>query len=187
MRPLLFLLPLVACKEPPPKTRGIGDAMRPFIIQNASSGERYCQVCAYGGKPILMWVADLDDAAAERDLARIQALVTAHEKVGLSAFAVFGEIDGGAFAPAASDVEASARLEALGAKLGLTFPLVIVPSSYTERERKGYVPFVEAYEVRESRRILLSNASNTIAFADTLDDASADAQFTRLAEAIARM
>ncbi len=175
------------CKEAQARTKGVGDSLQPFIVMNCESGDRYCQICAYGGKPKIMVVADMDDAKVEADLMRVQKLVDAHQAQGLVAFALFGEIENGAFKPVADDAAAAMKLKEMRERLKLTYPVTLVPSSYTERETKGYTPFISSYEIPTSRRVLFADISNRIKFAETIQDAQADAQFARLDAELAKL
>lgn len=182
--PLAFLLAstTVACKEAQAKTKGVGDSLRAFIVQNATSGERYCQVCAYSGRPTLMAVTDIEDDGAEKDLAEMQKIFESNKEKGLTVFALFGSIKDGKFTPVKDDAAALKKLKELTAKLELGYPVTIVPSSYTEKEKKGYMPFVDQYVVPKSRTVLLAGADNKIVFADVMD--GADQKYEKLATAV---
>lgn len=171
-----------ACKEATAKTKGVGDSLRAFIVKNCETQERYCQVCTYGGRPTIMAIADLDDAGVEKDLVAIQKLVAENEKEGLTAFALFGHITDGKFIPVKDDDAATKKLAELKTRLGLTYPVTIVPSSYTEKEKKGYMPFVDQYTVPKSRTVFAAKADNKVFFADVM---TGDAkQYEALATAV---
>ena len=56
------------CRSSKPKTKGVGDTLRAFIIQDCVSGQKYCQVCAYSGKPTIMAIGDVNDDNFVNDL-----------------------------------------------------------------------------------------------------------------------
>lgn len=171
-----------ACKEAQAKTQGVGDEFRPFIIKNCGTGERYCQVCAYGGKPTIMAVYDIDDAGAEKDLAEIEKVIGANKDKGLTAFALFGKLSGGKFTPIAADGPEEKKLAEIRTKLNLSYPVTLVPKDLTDKESKSYMPFTKLYEVNKSRRVLLAGGDNKIVYADTM---TGDAkQYEALAAAV---
>lgn len=176
-----------ACKEAQAKTKGVGDVFRPFIIKNCGTGERYCQVCAYGGKPTIMVVADVDDTSVDQDLMKVQKILDASKDKALTAFALFGQIEGGKFKPVADDDAAAKKLKAKAEKLKLSYPVTLVPAKYTEAEKKGYAPFVDAYHVAASRRVMLADAANKVLFAETIDDEKAESQFEQLEKTIQKL
>lgn len=172
-----------ACKKAEAKVKGVGDTMKAFIIKNCGTGERYCQVCAYGGKPTIMAVGDLDDAGFAEDLKRIQELVEANGDKDLTAFALYGEIEAGKFAPVADEAAAEKKLAAMSKELGLTFPVTLVPKALTDKEAKDYTPFADAYDVSKSRTVMLAGADNKIRFAQTFG-ADEKAEHEALAKAV---
>ena len=176
-----------ACKEPAAKTSGVGDVLHPFIVMNASTGDRYCQICAYGGKPKIVLFGDVGDPAIEGDLMRVQALVDRYAGKGLVAFAVFGEITNQTFTPVSDDHKVSADLKTMRERLKLTFPVTIVPASYTEKEKKGYTAFIDSYEIPASRRIFFGDASNKIAFAESLTEGEVNEQFAKLEAELSKL
>lgn len=184
---LLLAAGAVACKEAQAKTKGVGDVFRPFIIKNCGTGERYCQVCAYGGKPTIMVVADVDDAAVDQDLMKVQKILDQSKDKALTAFALFGEIEGGKFKPVADDDAAAKKLKEKAEKLKLSYPVTLVPAKYTDAEKKGYAAFVDAYHVATSRRVMLADAANKVLFAETIENAKADAQFAQLEKTVEKL
>ena len=184
---LLGLISVVGCKEAAPRTEGVGDSLRPFIVMNTDSAERYCQICAYGGRPKIMFVADVDDTGAESDLLRIQSLVDRYSSKGLVAFALFGQIENGEFTPVSDEQATAAKLKELRERLKLTYPITIVPSSYTEKEMKGYTAFVHSYRIGTSRRLLYADANNQILVAESLSDDASGAQFTKVEGEVAKL
>ena len=177
-----FGLAGTACKKAEAKVKGVGDTLKAFIVTNCETGDRYCQVCAYGGRPTIMAVGDIDDAAFEQDLAQIQGLVAANGDKELTAFALYGKIEGGKFAAVADEAAAQKKLAALTKKLGLTFPVTLAPKALTEKEAKDYTPFTDAYEISKSRTVMLAGAGNDIRYAETMS-ADAKAQHAALASA----
>ena len=182
-----LLCAAVACKEPASKTSGVGDVLHPFIVIDAASGDRYCQVCAFGGKPKIVFFADVDEPALEKDLKRIQELVDRHSDKGLVAFAVFGEIENQTFTPVSDDHKVAVDLEAMRQRLQLSYPLTIVPASYTEKEKKGYTAFIDSYSIPAARHLLFADASNKITFAASLRDDRADDQFAALGAELSKL
>ena len=65
--------------------------------------------------------------------------------------------------------------------------MVIVPRDMSEQQRKNYLPFNQAYEVRESRTILLGGADNKVTFATVLSADNARDHLAKLAEAIKKV
>ncbi len=174
----------VACKEAQAKVKGPGDSLKAFVIKNCASGERYCQVCAYSGKPTIMAVGVMGDKDFEKDLVEINKLVKANEAKGLTAFALYGEIKEGKFVAVADEAAAEKTLAATHARLGLKFPITLAPAKLEEKEAKSYKPFTELYEVNKSRTVMVAKASNEIVWADTL--AGKDAQYKAMAAAVGK-
>jgi hypothetical protein len=184
---LSLLLAIGACKEPPTKTSAVGHTLRPFIIMDGATGDRYCQICAYGPKPKIVVFADVDDRSVEADLTRVQQLVDRYQEKGLVAFAVFGRIASNGFTPVTNDEKTAAELKAMRDRLSLTFPVTVVPASYTEKEKKGYAAFVDTYDIPATRRLLYGDANNTVVFAETITDAAANDQFAKLEAELAKL
>ena len=170
------------CKKAHAKVKGVGDTLQAFIIRDAGSGERYCQVCAYGGRPTIFAVGDIDDAGFADDLTKIQGLLDAHEAAELSAFALYGKIADGRFQPLSDEDGALAKLAALRAERGLKMPVTIVPNQLSDKEKANYAPFTEVYEVGKSRTVMMAKANNEIIYVGTLD--GSDAGYAALAEAV---
>jgi hypothetical protein len=179
----LVLLTGAACRETPTPVRGVGDALQAFIIQDCAEKRTQCLVCTYGGKPTIMAVGDLDDAAFERDLVEIQRVLDAGRDRGLTAFALVGELDAdGKLEPFADEAAALDELDALRRRLGLEYPVVIVPKTQTKEQRVNYAPFNKSYALSGSRTILLARADNRIVYAEQVRDATAAAQYDKLAK-----
>jgi hypothetical protein len=184
---LLLLSSSLACKEAAAKTSGVGDSLQPFIIMDGTSGDRYCQVCAYSGKPKIVVFADAEDTKVEADLIRVQKLVEKYADKGLVAFAVFGKIAANGFTPANDDQKLASQIKQLRERLGLTYPVTVVPAQYTEKEKKGYPAFVDAYHIPSTRRVMYGDASNKVMFAESITDSAADAQFEKLDAELAKL
>lgn len=175
-----------ACKKPEPRTRGVGDALKSFIVEDCESRKQYCQVCAFSGQPILMAVADISDAAFEDDLARMQKLVDANAEKGLKAFAVFGAVRDGRLetvSPADHD-KTIAQLAALKSRLGVTFPLTVLPNEMRSKELSQFAKFNDVYELKGSRMVLLADKESRVVFADVIRSADAERQFRSLEDAL---
>ncbi|MEQ8275378.1 MAG: hypothetical protein RKU31_17035 [Deltaproteobacteria bacterium] len=157
-----------ACKEAAAKTQGVGDNLRAFVIKNCEDGKRYCQVCAYGGRPTLMTIADLDDDGVEKDLQEMEKLLAANKDKGLTAFALFGHMKTGKFVAVSDDDAATKKLAEMKKRLGLSFPLTIVPSQLTEKEQKSYMPFDAQYAVGKSRTLFAAASDNEVFYADVM-------------------
>jgi hypothetical protein len=177
-------LSVAACRESIAKVRGVGDKMSAFIVQNCETAEKYCQVCQYGGKPKIMAIGDIDDKAFEQDLVRIQKVLDSGKEEGLVAFAVVGKVANQGFQPLADEKGAMAKLDEMKKRLGLTFPVVIVPKEMSEGQKKNYAPFNAAYEIAGSRQVFFAGADNKILFAEVIQADKADAQFKTLAETV---
>lgn len=172
-----------ACKEAQAKVKGVGDNLKAFIVKNCATGDRYCQVCAYSGKPTVMAVGDINDAEFEKDLAQIQSLMKQYEGKGLSAFALFGKFEGGKFLPVDDDASLK-KVKALQDKLDLSFPVALVPKQLTDKEKKNYTPFADAYEVSKSRTVMVGAVDNKIVFTDVMK--GQEAQYKALKDAVSK-
>ncbi len=173
-----------ACKKAEAKTKGVGDNLRAFLIKNCADGKRYCQVCAYGGKPTIMAVVDLEDKGAEKDLVQIQKMLDANKDKGLTAFALYGTFKNGMFSPVKDDDAAAKKLKSTTERLGLSYPVTLLPTKYSEKELKSYTPFVDAYEVKKSRTLMLADAGNKVLWSATIADGSAETQYKNLETAL---
>lgn len=179
-----FLFAALACSDAQAKTKGIGDELKPFIVKNSDTGQQYCQVCAFAGKPTLMAVGDVGDAAFEQDLLRIQKIITANKEKSVAAFALVAKVDGTKVTSADNEKELQEKLKATKQRLGLTFPVVLLASKLSESDAKNYAKFSDSYEVMGSRTILLAGANQKIVYADKIDTSRADEQFKSLEETI---
>lgn len=174
----------VGCTKAKAKIKGVGDNLEAFIVTNLETEERTCLVCAYGGRPTIMAVGDLDDVGFQEDLKQIQGLVTAHAKDDLTAFALYGRVKDGKFTPLADQAAAQAKLAGLQKSLGLSFPITLVPTSLTEKE-KDYTPFSDSYDIAKSRTIMLADAGNKVVFSDVFG--KSEAQYQALADAVKKL
>jgi hypothetical protein len=172
----------LACSSAEAKTKGVGDEFKPFIVKNCDTGQQYCQVCAFAGKPTLMAVGDVGDAAFEQDLVRIQKLVSANK--GVAAFAVVGKVDGSKVSSVDDEKGIAEKLKATKARLGLTFPVVLLASKLSESDAKNYAKFSDSYEVQGSRTIMFSSADQKIVYAEKIESPRADEQFKMLEETL---
>lgn len=179
---LLALLPFAAaaCSRAEARTSGVGDTLKPFIIKNCETGLQYCQVCAFSGKPTLMAAFDATDPKLDEDLQRLQRIVDAQPDKGVQAFAVIGKIEGDKLTPAGDE----AAIKEKKKSLGINFPIVVLATQLSESEQKNYAKFADAYAVKGSRTIYLSNASGKVVHADRLNDPGTEPQFTQLEQAI---
>ncbi len=166
----------------PRPTRGVGDRLKPFISVESQTGRRYCQVCAFGGRPTLMAIFDLNDPDFDADLATFQALVTQHPE--LTAFALFGRLDDGRFEPPSDPESALVLLRRHAARLKVDFPLTTLPTELTPGEALHYRPFREQFDVFESRTVLLAAADNRIRFAERLTTPDSRRRLQRAVEAL---
>ncbi len=161
------------------KTSDVGDRLRPFVSVDASTGKRYCQVCAFGGRPTLMAVFDLDDPDAIENLSTIQGVLD--DQRGLTAFALFGRFHDRALAGPADLAEARRNLNQRIETLALTFPVTILPASLTPSEALLYRPYGERFDLPASGTILLAAADNRVRFKDRLSRSGAAARLKRAA------
>ena len=162
-------------------TKNVGDRLEAFIIKNCSSGERYCQVCAYSGKPKLVLFQDLASPNLEQSLKKLQQLAATSKDKGLATFALIGDFSSGELGPPKDEAKAAQQLKALSETLALTYPVTIVPRELSDSEKKSYRTFSDAYDVPTPGTIFLSDAKNRIVVKDVLRfDESATAQLSKL-------
>lgn len=174
-----------SCRRADARTHGIGDHLRPFIVQSSETGETYCQVCAFGGKPTIMVAADLDDPELESHLTRIQQTIARHEKEGLVGFAVIASAKDGSLRPASDTPAVFSRLKAMRARLHLTMPLVTLPAKLTEHELKNYNRFDESYALDGTPTVLFATPESEIVFAERIESGRIDEQHGRLRSRVA--
>ena len=101
----------------------------------------------------------------------------------LTAFAVVGQLGEKGLTHFTDEAKAMADLKALRGKLGLTFPVVIVPKKMSAYQASSYKSFNDAYAISKSRTILFAKGDNEVVFAETIG-AKSDEQFKRLADAV---
>jgi hypothetical protein len=129
-----------------------GDSLTPYTIHNVSTDKEYCQVCAYGAKPAkLVAFGKLHDAAFWADLQKLQALQSAHPKLG-----VFAQV---------IDSTDTKAIKAEADKHGITFPVVVAVEKDWDNK----------YDVKGvSRTIYYARQKNNIVWTSTgLDDKTA--------------
>ena len=178
----LLALNLFACRASKPKTKGVGDQLRAFVIQECGSKQKYCQVCAYSGKPTIMAVGDVNDKDFENDLVAIQKVMTSSGSDGLTAFALVGPFEDEKLGKFSNTDEALNNLKAMTKKRSITFPVVVLPSEMSEAQKQNYASYAQAYDIKSSRTILYAGADNKITFAEVITNTSSTSQFKRLAD-----
>lgn len=181
---LALSLGLAGCTKAKAKIQGVGDSLQAFIVTNCETEERTCLVCTYGGQPTIMAVGDVDDDAFKKDLQKIQSLVDGNKDKSLTAFALYGQIKDGKFTALSDQVAARKKLDAIRKELALTYPVALVPTSLTEKE-KDYTPFTEAYDIVKSRTVMLAEAGNKVVFSEVLG--ASDAQYDALSDAVKKL
>lgn len=182
----LSLAAASGCKKPEPKTRGPGDQLKSFIVQNCETNQQYCQVCAFSGKPIVMIVGDPSDASFEASLTAVQKLMEPHSAKGLRAFAVAGPMKDGKLTTFEDEAKALAELKALRERLGLPFPLTVIPKKLTDKASEDYAKFNDAYELAGAPAVMFADAESRVLFSGVLDAKGREAQLRALEEALAK-
>jgi len=177
----LVALQIVACRKPEPKTKAIGDSLKAFIVQDCSSQKKYCQVCAYSGKPSIMAIGAPDDKGFENDLIAIQKVMTSSGGEDLTAFALLGPFSEKGLGHFENEAEALKKLEEMRRRNGITFPVVILPKAISDAQKQNYATYDRAYEAPKSRTIFFAGADNKIQFAEVITNTSSTAQFESLA------
>ena len=109
------LLALVACAALATVARAgslqPGANVLPYEIHNTSSGEQYCQMCAYSSRPATVAIyGNLHDEAFWADAAKLQTVQSAHKNFGFFAQVL--------------DSTDSAAIQAEAKKHGIAFPVV---------------------------------------------------------------
>ena len=88
-----------------------GANVLPYEIHNTSSGEEYCQMCAYSSRPATVAIyGNLHDEAFWADAAKLQAVQDAHKNFGFFAQVL--------------DSKDAAAIQAEAKKHGVRFPVV---------------------------------------------------------------
>jgi hypothetical protein len=157
----------VAPEPPKPETRvaasGLDLGMRfaAFDIVNCDSGDKYCQVCQFGGSPKIMAVGTIDDEQFKKDLQDLDAIVAKYGDDKVKAFAVIAEVkDGVLVTPLANKDDLQAKAKALKAELGITMPIV-VPAA-TGEAVNGV--FEDPYQIKQSRTIMFADSKNEVKY-----------------------
>lgn len=163
--------PKVAAEVEPakPETRTVasgldlGQRFAAFEIVNCDSGDKYCQVCQYGGSPKIMAVGTIDDEQFKKDLQDLDAIVAKYGEDKVKAFAVIAEAkDGVLVTPLGSKDDLQAKAKALKAELGITMPIV-VPAP--EGEAVNGV-FEDHYQIKQSRTIMFADGKNEVKYTE---------------------
>lgn len=161
--------PEVAAEAEPtkPETRTVasgldlGQRFAAFEIVNCDSGDKYCQVCQFGGSPKIMAVGTIDDEQFKKDLQDLDAIVAKYGDDKVKAFAVIAELkDGVLVTPLASKDDLQAKAKALKAELGITMPIV-VPAANGEGVNGV---FEDHYQVKQSRTIMFADGKNEVTY-----------------------
>jgi hypothetical protein len=122
-----------------------GESLTPYEIQNVASGEKYCQVCAYGTKAAkVVAFGKLNDSKFWADLKELETL---HQKYGK---------DLGVFAQVIDSKDTKAIREA-AKKNGISFPVVVA----VEKD------WDDAYNVKGVSRTIYYAQKNKIAWTST--------------------
>ena len=88
-----------------------GDSLSPYPIHNVATDKEYCQVCAYGAKPVkAVAFGKLHDAAFWADLEKLQAIQKDNPK-----FVLFAQV---------IDSRDAKAIKAIADQHGITFPVV---------------------------------------------------------------
>lgn len=139
---------------------GVGGKFKPFEIVNCDSGEKYCQVCKFGGSPKIMAVGTLDDDAFKDDIKNLDALVHKYGEDKIKAFAVITDIkDGKAVTPSGDRADFEAKVKALRTELGVTIPLVVPADEGGKNEA-----FDGWYNITKSRTLMFADGRNAVKY-----------------------
>ena len=111
LQPLLVLVACAAFAAVAHAGLQPGANVLPYEIHNTSSGEEYCQMCAYSSRPATVAIyGNLHDEAFWADTAKLQAVQNAHKNFGFFAQVL--------------DSNDAAAIQAEAKKHGITFPVV---------------------------------------------------------------
>jgi hypothetical protein len=139
----------------------LGMRFAAFDIVNCDSGDKYCQVCQFGGSPKIMAVGTIDDEQFKKDLQDLDAIVAKYGEDKVKAFAVIAESkDGALVTPLANKDDLQAKAKALKAELGITMPIV-VPAA-TGEAVNGV--FEDHYQIKQSRTIMFADSKNEVKY-----------------------
>lgn len=138
---------------------GVGGRFKAFDIVNCDTGDKYCQVCKFGGSPKIMAVGTLDDPAFGEDIKNLDALVQKYGEDKLKAFAVVTDIKDGKSVTPTEDREAlQARVKALREQLGVKIPVVIPDAA------EGKEAFDDYYNITKSRTLMFADGGNAVKY-----------------------
>ncbi|MEM7153046.1 MAG: hypothetical protein AAF799_09390 [Myxococcota bacterium] len=132
-----------------------------FDIVNCESGEKYCQVCRFGGNPKLMAVGTADDEAFHEDLKNLDAIAQKYGNDNLKAFAVITTLDGGKAITPKNVGEAQKQANDLREKLAIQMP-VVVPAP--DEEGGNNRVWDEYYNITKSRTVMFADGRNTVKY-----------------------
>jgi hypothetical protein len=139
---------------------GVGGQFKAFDIINCDSGDKYCQVCKFGGSPKIMAVGTIDDPAFGEDIKNLDALVKKYGEDKIKAFAVITDIkDGKSATPTEGREALEARVKALRAELGVTIPLVVPAEEGGKNEA-----FDDWYNITASRTLMFADGRNAVKY-----------------------
>jgi len=139
---------------------GVGGKFKPFEIVNCDSGEKYCQVCKFGGSPKIMAVGTLDDPAFKDDIKNLDALVKKYGEDKIKAFAVITDIkDGKATTPTGDRAALEAKVKDLRTELGVAIPLVVPADEGGKNDA-----FDGWYNITKSRTVMFADGRNAVKY-----------------------
>lgn len=180
----LALLVLVGCtKAEVPRVGGVGDRLQAFMTQASPDAKNTCWVCEYSGKPTLLAMGDPAETAFADDLARLQGLLARRPEIRV--FAVASRFEGGKVQPFADHGAALQSVASLRDRLGLTFPVVVIPQNADDYVAQGYQRFDLTYRVAAPRMVLLAGPDGKVRWAEALRTEARDAQLAALDVAVA--
>ncbi len=140
---------------------GVGGKFKPFDILNCETGDKYCQVCKFGGSPKIMAVGTLDDPAFKDDIKNLDALVQKYGEDKIKAFAVITDIkDGKSTTPTADVAGLQAKVKALKEELGVKIPLVLPAAE----EGQPNAAFDGYYNITKSRTLMFADGRNAVKY-----------------------
>ena len=132
-----------------------------FDIVNCESGEKYCQVCRFGGNPKLMAVGTVDDEAFHEDLKNLDAIAQKYGGDNLKAFDVITTLDGGKAVTPKDVAAAQKEANELREKLAIQMPVVVpAPDDGSENNRI----WDEYYNITKSRTVMFADGSNKVQY-----------------------
>ena len=139
----------------------LGQRFVAFDILNCESGDRYCQVCKFGGSPKIMAVGTLDDPDFQEDLKDLDAIAKKYADKDVKAFAVIAQpTDGKLGTPVADAADVQAKAKALREELGIDMPIVI-PAAEGESPNPQWE---DHYKVSKSRTIMFADGRNEVKY-----------------------